>query len=110
MAVKALYDYSYPSRSRQELYGDDQLVNVWWQNNPTFCAAACFRAPKALPWKDFIEQFVEPWAASDPDFRTESYADWAVDGKPLDPHDASSLAELGVGHKSVLSFRAPTRL
>lgn len=110
MTVKALYEYCYPSRSRQEFYGEDQLVHVWWQDNPMFCAAACFRAPQAMAWKDFIDQFVEPWAASDPDFRPGSYADWTLDGQPLQPDDARSLAELGVDHKSVLAFRAPTVL
>ena len=36
MTVKAMYDYDYPSRDRQELFGDDMLVNVQWVNNPLF--------------------------------------------------------------------------
>ena len=39
MAVKALYDYDYPSKDRQELFGDDMLVNVLWTGNMMFCAA-----------------------------------------------------------------------
>ena len=42
MTVKALYDYDYPSRDRQELYGDDMLVNVAWTNNMMFASPACF--------------------------------------------------------------------
>jgi phenol hydroxylase P4 protein len=68
MAVKAIYDYDFPSRDRQELYGDDILVNVLWANNMMFCSAACFRAPKAMSWADFKSQMVDPWAASDPDY------------------------------------------
>ena len=36
MTVKALYEYDYPSRDRQENFGDDLLVNVQWLNNPMF--------------------------------------------------------------------------
>ena len=54
MAVKALYDYDYPAKDRQEVFGDDMLVNVMWANNMMFCAAACFRAPKAMPWASFM--------------------------------------------------------
>ena len=37
MAVVALKEgYEFPSRSRQELYGDDQLVHVMWRNNAMF--------------------------------------------------------------------------
>ena len=53
MAVRSIGEYDFPSRSRQELYGDDQLVHLWWRDNPWFCAAACFRAPKAMTWGDF---------------------------------------------------------
>ena len=53
MTVKALYDYDFPSRDRQELYGDDILVNVMWTNNRMFASPACFRAPKAMSWADF---------------------------------------------------------
>ena len=53
MAVQSIGTYDFPSRSRQELYGDDQLVHLWFQENMWFCAAACFRAPKAMTWGDF---------------------------------------------------------
>lgn len=105
MAVRATYDYDYPSRSRQELYGDDQLVHVWWQNNPTLCAAVCFRAPRAMPWSVFISDLVNPWASSDPDFVPGSPSQWAVDGVAIEPAGDRTLADLGVEHKSVISFR-----
>jgi len=54
MAVRAIGEYTFPSRSRQELYGDDQLVHVWWKGDLWFAATACFRAPKAMSWNDFL--------------------------------------------------------
>jgi len=104
MSVKAIGAYSFPSRSRQELYGDDQLVHVWWRGNPFLCSAATFRAPKAMTWADFRTALVDPWAASDPDFDPAAPANWTLDGEPLTPEDDRTLEQRGVGHKSLLSF------
>ena len=69
MGVKAITaDYAFPSRSRAELYGDDQLVHVLWRRNPFLCSAATFRVPKAMSFGDFMTGLVEPWASSDPDY------------------------------------------
>ena len=104
MSVKAIGEYKFPSRSRQELYGDDQLVHVMWRGNMFICAVTCFRAPKAMPWNQFVTTMVEPWAGADPDFVPGSAGSWQLNGKPFKPASEQSLAELGVGHKHVLSF------
>ncbi len=106
MSVRAIGTYDFPSRSRQELYGDDQLVHVWWRNNMMFCAAACFRAPKAMAWGDFRAAMVDPWAGSDPDYDPSTPHDWTVDDVAVTPSDDQTLEQLGVGHKSLVSFRA----
>jgi phenol hydroxylase P4 protein len=105
MSVRAITDgYEFPSRSRAELYGDDQLVHVLWRGNMMFCSAACFRAPKAMTWADFVAGMVDPWASSDPDYVPGSPRGWVLDGRELVPEDGRTLAELGVGHKSLLEF------
>jgi phenol hydroxylase P4 protein len=106
MAVKALYNYDFPSADRAENFGDDQLVYVHWTGNPLFCSAACFRVPRAMPFGEFVAGVVGPWAGSDPDFDVSQVHDWRLAGKPLDPADGTPLAELGVGHKTLLSFSA----
>ncbi len=106
MSVRAITAYEFPSRSRQELYGDDQLVDVWWRNNPMFCAAAMFRAPKAMTWADFRAAMLDPWAGSDPDFDPASPRSWVLDDAPFTPEDNRTLEELGVGHKSLIAFEA----
>lgn len=106
MSVKALYDYDYPSADRAELFGDDQLVYVHWDGNPLFCSAACFRAPKAMPFGEFVEQLVVPWAGSDPDFAAAAVRDWRLFDQPLDVADEKSLQDLGIGHKALLKFTA----
>ncbi len=106
MAVKALYDYDFPSADRAELFGDDQLVYVHWDGNPLFCSAACFREPQALPFGEFGTQLVPPWAASDPDFDPAGIRDWRLFEDPLAVSAERSLADLGIGHKALLHFSA----
>jgi hypothetical protein len=108
MAVRALGEYNFPSRSRQELYGDDQLVNVMWRGNSFLCAAATFRVPRAMPFGEFVSSVVEPWASSDPDFVSGSATGWQLGGRTLEPAPEATLAELGVAHKHVLSFAVPS--
>jgi phenol hydroxylase P4 protein len=106
MAVTALYDYDFPSADRAELYGDDQLVFVQWKGNPFFCSAAAFRAPKAMPFGEFVTAMVVPWAGSDPEFDPAAVHDWRLFGEPLTPADGVALTELGIGHKALISFSA----
>jgi phenol/toluene 2-monooxygenase (NADH) P4/A4 len=106
MTVKALYGYDFPSADRVENFGDDQLVYVHWRGNPLFCSAACFRAPKAMPFADFVTALVAPWAASDPDFDPSAVRDWRLFDEPLEPAAEKSLADLGIGHKALLTFAA----
>jgi len=105
MPVKALYDYDYPSKDRQENFGDDILVNVMWANNMMFCAASCFRAPQAMSWSDFKSQMIDPWAASDPDYDPGAPRDWQCNGASFTPSDGLTLADTGVGHKGLITFR-----
>lgn len=106
MAVKALYDYTFPSADRAENFGDDQLVYVTWAGNPLFCSAACFRVPKAMPFGEFVSGVVEPWAGSDPDFDATAVSNWKLFDATLTADTSASLADLGVGHKALLSFTA----
>ncbi len=105
MTVKALYEYDFPSKDRPEVFGDDLLVHVMWTNNMMFVSAACFRAPKAMSWADFKSQMIDPWAASDPDYDPSAPTDWSVDGQSTSPAEDASLADLGVVHKGLITFR-----
>ena len=106
MSVKALYDYDFPSADRIENFGDDQLVFVHWTGNPLFCSAAAFRAPRAMPFGEFVSAMVNGSASSDPDFDPAAVRDWHLFDQPLEVDTDKSLAELGIGHKALLHFSA----
>jgi phenol hydroxylase P4 protein len=106
MAVTATYDYDWPSRSRAELYGDDQLVHVWWRGNPYFVSAQTFRFPKAMPFGALVNDVLKGFFTADPDFVPESLdtATWRIDHRDVTPDLGASLADNGVGHKSLVEF------
>jgi phenol hydroxylase P4 protein len=105
MPVRAIGEYAFPSSSRQELYGDDQLVHVWWKGNPFFVSAQCFRFPKAMPFGDLVG-VLKGFFAADPDFVPDSLdsVQWVIDDAPVTPDPSASLAANGVGHKSLVQF------
>lgn len=111
--IHSIGDYTAPSRSRQELYGDDMLVMVWWRGNPWFVAAACFRAPQAMPFGAFWEALFVPYHEEDPGFDASKgweQFDWFLaagpEHTPITPAPDLTLADLGVTHKAVLGFSA----
>ncbi|HEX6935526.1 MAG TPA: phenol hydroxylase subunit P4 [Actinomycetes bacterium] len=104
MSVKALYDYSFPSADRVENFGEDQLVYVHWKGNLFLCSAAAFRAPKTMPFGQFVDAMVKPWAGSDPDFDPDAIRSWHLFDEALEPAPDKSLADLGIGHKALLTF------
>jgi hypothetical protein len=108
MTVTAMAPYSFPSRSRAELYGTDQLVHVLWRANTFLCAAATFRVPQDMPFADFLGSVVEPWASSDPDFVPGSATGFQLDLQDWEPDPARGLRDNGIGHKSLISFRTAT--
>ncbi len=105
MAIKSLGDYDFPSRSRQELYGDDQLVSVWFQDTMWFASPAMFRAPRDMTWADFRAQMFVPFAEEDPDFDPDAARVWSLHGETFEPADGQTLAELGIRHKDVIGTR-----
>lgn len=103
--VGMLKPYDFPSNDRLELFGDDQLVNVLWADNLFLCSAGCFRAPRAMSWADFKAAMIDTWAAADPDYDPAAPHSWHRDEEPIEPRPEQTLAELGIAHKGVISFR-----
>ena len=98
-------EYNFPSRDRIEEYGDDQIVNVFWEDNIFVATPGCFRVPRNMPWNVFQQNVFLPWAAMDPDFDAAKVSDWRSDDAPIQPKDEDTFETLGVPHKGLLKFR-----
>jgi len=102
--IKSLGNYDFPSKSREELYGDDMLVHLLRADSMFFCSAATFRAPKAMPWGDFVAAMVMPFVSSDPDFDANKSLSWKLVDDDFTPDPAMSLAENGIKHKNTVTL------
>ena len=105
MTVKSLGDYTFPSRSAQENYGEDQLVTVLVEDTMWFCSPVMFRAPRAMTWADFRDQVFRPFIEGDPDHDPSAPRAWTLHGEAFEPRDDQTLTELGVRHKDVIRTR-----
>lgn len=97
-------EYNFPSRDRLELFGDDQLINVWWRGNIFIVCPGCFRVPRSMKWVDFVSGVVGPWASADPDFDAARVTNWKMDDKAISPKDDDTIEGLGIEHKGLVSF------
>jgi phenol/toluene 2-monooxygenase (NADH) P4/A4 len=107
-AARSIGTYEFEPLDGAAAYGDDQLVLVNRQDPQLwFCSAATFRAPKAMTWGDFRAGMVDGWCGGDPDYDPTSAYDWRLFDEPFEPDPAKTLAELGIGHKTLVQFRTP---
>lgn len=102
--MRTIGPYDFPARDRQELFGDDQIVNVQRDGQMFMHIPGCFRVPKAMKWADFHAQ-IEEWAGGDPDYKPGSATDWRLDDEAFDPKPDQTIADLGIAHKGLVRFR-----
>ena len=103
--MRTLGAYDFPAADRQELFGEDQLVNVHWDDQIFVPVPACFRVPKSMKWSDFKTQMIDTWAGTDPDYRADAATDWRLDDDPIEPQPDQTIADLGIVHKGLVRFR-----
>ena len=98
--------YSGPDRDIVENFHGNQLVYVHWEGHLNFCAAITLPLPPAMPVRELIEEVLPALYGVDPEWRSGELdgARWMLDGKDWVPDPARSLADQGVGHKSLIRF------
>jgi phenol hydroxylase P4 protein len=62
-----------------------------------------------MPFTALVEELIPTYYGMHPDFQSLSWelVEWKIDGKPVIPDISKSLADNGVGHKSLICFRTP---
>lgn len=107
MSVVALDPtYAPPHRDQLESFDGNQLVYVYWNGNRNFVAALCFPLPPAMPFGALLGDVLTGVYGEDARWRGIDWnaTSWTLDGAPFTPDPARSLAEQGIGHKSLLRF------
>ncbi|MBP2227917.1 phenol hydroxylase subunit P4 [Azospirillum agricola] len=112
MAVVALdehYADKIEIRDRVENFHGNIVVYLHWEEHLSFCSAVAFPFPPAMPFGALVKDILPATYGAHPDFAAIDWdaVRWTVDGRETAPDPARSLAENGVGHKSLLRFRTP---
>lgn len=112
MSVVALnpgYEDKIQFRDKLENFHGNQLVFIHWEQHLSIAAPLAFPFPPAMPFGAILEQILPTFYGMHPDFGKIDWAQvkWTVDGKEITPDPAKSLADHGIGHKSVIRFWTP---
>lgn len=109
VAIVPDYEKYVEVRDRRENFHGNIVVYLHWEKHLSFCAPMAFPLPPAMPFGALVEQVLKPHYAAHPDFEKIDWATvvWTIDGKVAAPDMEASLADNGLGHKSVVRFRTP---
>src|SRR3546814_14004538 len=101
MSVKAIGAYEFPSRDREEIFGDNLIVYFSWEQHLLFAAPFLLFTPRDVTFAQFVEERVKPLIAPDP---PPGAIDWAkvesMNGAtPIQPDLAATRDAKGYGHQ-----------
>ncbi|GAB1385035.1 phenol hydroxylase subunit P4 [Melaminivora sp.] len=108
MAVKALAPYDFPPKDTLDKF-PAPLLYIGWDQHMMFCAPHCVPMPPDTKFGDLIQGVLPGMYSAHPDFARIDWStvQWFDSGRPLTPDLDKTMAEHGLGHKSVLRFRTP---
>lgn len=112
MAIAALekdYADKIDIRDRLENFHGNIVVYVHWEDHLSYCSALAFPLPPAMPFQALVSDVIGTYYAAHPDFARIDWSlvTWAIDGAAAQPDMSKSLAENGIGHKSLIRFWTP---
>ncbi len=98
--------YAGPVRDRVENFHGAQLVYVHWEDHLNFCSSIALPLPPQTPFGALTSEILPSLYSVDPEWAEVdlSTARWMLDGADWAPDPARSLADQGVGHKSLIRF------
>jgi phenol hydroxylase P4 protein len=110
MTVKTNFgEYPVGNRDAVENFHGNQLVYIAWDDHLSFCSANAYPLPPEMPFGAILEAVLPGIHGTHADFEKINWesAEWTLDGNALVPDMGASLADNGIGHKSLLRFKTP---
>lgn len=111
MALKAItpdYEKYTENRDLPGLYHGNLMVYVHWENHLSFAAAIALPLPPPTPF-GVIKEAIAGIYGPHPDWEKIDWSKviWKIDGKDATPVMEKSIADHGIGHKSLIRFWTP---
>ncbi|MBS0468546.1 MAG: phenol hydroxylase subunit P4 [Proteobacteria bacterium] len=108
MAVKSLGNYNFAPKDTVDKF-PAPLLYIGWEDHKMLCNPYCVPMPSATKFGELVQGVLPGMYGVHPDFAHIEWdkAEWFMSGKPFTPDMDKTLAEHGIGHKSVIRFRTP---
>lgn len=102
-------DYTGEVRDRVENFHGKQLVYFGWDRHMLFCSPFTLPLPPEMPFKVLVDEVLAPLLAAHPEGKAIDWntATWLRSNEAFTPDMQASLAENGLGHKSLLRLQTP---
>lgn len=96
-------------RDRVENFHGNQLVYIGWDHHLMFCSAFTFLVAPSCTFATLRDEVMAGVFADHPEWSDINWntATWMLDGQPFTLDASQTLAEQGIGHKSLLRFNTP---
>ena len=110
MTVKTNYgEYPVGNKDALENFHGNQLVYIGWDDHVSICSANAYPLPPDMPFGALTAEVIGSVAGPHPDFEKINWdeAVWTLDGRAFIPDMSKSLADNGIGHKSLIRFKTP---
>lgn len=101
--------YAFPSANREEGYGGDINFYIQWERHLLYACPSAYRVPRAMKFRDFLEQLFRPDYGAHPDTARLDFecCTWQLDQQPWQPDLERTLEENGIRHMSYVQLRSP---
>ncbi|WP_085318267.1 phenol hydroxylase subunit P4 [Derxia lacustris] len=109
MSYTTLRPFAPVVKDRVENFHGQQLLFVGWDRHLMFYAPMTLCVAPDLRFGELRRNVLPTLWGKHPDFARIDWAtaEWSSSGERIVPDDASTLAELGLCHKSLLRLRTP---
>lgn len=109
LAITPNYTENVVARDVEANFHGNRVVYVHWEDHLSFCAALAFPLPPGMPFGALVSEVIAPHYAAHPEAAKIDWAkaEWEIDGAKVTPDMGKSLAENGIGHKSLVRFWTP---
>ena len=110
MPVIALKEgYKGEMRDREENFHGQRLLYLGWEDHLMFCAPHCIPVDASMPFEALANAVLPSIYGMHPDWAQVNIGaiEWFHSNERFTPVFDRSLAENGLGHKSLIRFRTP---
>ncbi len=109
MPVTAIGAYPAIVKDGVENFHGNIMVIIGWDQHVMVSSPMAFPLPPVMPFGALVAEVIPAAYGPDPDFAAIDWdkVEWMLDDRPFAPDPEKSLAENGIGHKSVIRFRTP---